>query len=106
MAKEQIAKVNLYVTAGQANPAPPVGPALVNDMAPEHLRGRYNATFGLLFGLSGSLAPLIAGAFFGAGAGGWWPFGIAVGCGIGLLGALNLGRHLTAAQDGRVSTTS
>lgn len=28
MAKEQIAKVNLYVTAGQANPAPPVGPAL------------------------------------------------------------------------------
>jgi large subunit ribosomal protein L11 len=28
MAKEQIAKVNLYVTAGAANPAPPVGPAL------------------------------------------------------------------------------
>ncbi|MBF0619761.1 MAG: 50S ribosomal protein L11 [Candidatus Omnitrophica bacterium] len=28
MAKEQIAKVNLYVTAGQANPAPPIGPAL------------------------------------------------------------------------------
>ncbi|NTV29732.1 MAG: 50S ribosomal protein L11 [Candidatus Omnitrophica bacterium] len=28
MAKELVAKVNLYVTAGQANPAPPVGPAL------------------------------------------------------------------------------
>ena len=28
MAKEIIAIVNLYVTAGQANPAPPVGPAL------------------------------------------------------------------------------
>ena len=28
MAKELAAKVNLYVTAGQANPAPPVGPAL------------------------------------------------------------------------------
>jgi large subunit ribosomal protein L11 len=28
MAKEIVAKVNLYVTAGQANPAPPVGPAL------------------------------------------------------------------------------
>lgn len=28
MAKEIAAKVNLYVTAGQANPAPPVGPAL------------------------------------------------------------------------------
>ncbi len=28
MAKELVAKVNLYVIAGQANPAPPVGPAL------------------------------------------------------------------------------
>ena len=28
MAKEILAKVNLYVTAGQANPAPPIGPAL------------------------------------------------------------------------------
>jgi large subunit ribosomal protein L11 len=28
MAKEQIGKVNLYVPAGQANPAPPIGPAL------------------------------------------------------------------------------
>ncbi len=28
MAKEIVAKVNLYVTAGQANPAPPIGPAL------------------------------------------------------------------------------
>ncbi len=28
MAKEIVAKVNLYVIAGQANPAPPVGPAL------------------------------------------------------------------------------
>jgi large subunit ribosomal protein L11 len=28
MAKELVAKVNLYVTAGLANPAPPVGPAL------------------------------------------------------------------------------
>ena len=84
----------------------PVGPALVNDMAPEHLRGRYNATFGLIFGLSGSLAPLVAGAFLGTGTGGWWPFAVAAGCGVGLLGALDLGRHLTAAQDGRVETTS
>lgn len=28
MAKEAVAKVKLYVPAGQANPAPPVGPAL------------------------------------------------------------------------------
>ena len=28
MAKEAIAQIKLYVPAGQANPAPPVGPAL------------------------------------------------------------------------------
>ncbi|MCA9401412.1 MAG: 50S ribosomal protein L11 [Candidatus Omnitrophica bacterium] len=28
MAKEAVAKIKLYVPAGQANPAPPVGPAL------------------------------------------------------------------------------
>ena len=28
MAKEVVAQIKLYVTAGQANPAPPVGPAL------------------------------------------------------------------------------
>ena len=37
MAKEVVAKIKLYVPAGQANPAPPVGPALgqhgVNIMA-------------------------------------------------------------------------
>lgn len=37
MAKEVIAQIKLYVSAGQANPAPPVGPALgqhgVNIMA-------------------------------------------------------------------------
>ena len=28
MAKEAVAQIKLYVPAGQANPAPPVGPAL------------------------------------------------------------------------------
>ena len=37
----------------------PVGPALVNEIAPEHLRGRYNAAAGLTWGLSGTLAPAI-----------------------------------------------
>ena len=37
----------------------PVGPALVNEIAPEHLRGRYNAAAGLAWGVSGTLAPAI-----------------------------------------------
>jgi MFS family permease len=35
----------------------PVGPALINDLAPEHLRGRYNAAFGLTWGIASALAP-------------------------------------------------
>jgi MFS family permease len=35
----------------------PVGGALVNEIAPEHLRGRYNAAAGLAWGASGTLAP-------------------------------------------------
>ena len=37
----------------------PVGPAIVNEIAPEHLRGRYNAAPGLTWGVSGSVAPAI-----------------------------------------------
>ncbi|HLX78358.1 MAG TPA: MFS transporter [Acidimicrobiales bacterium] len=35
-----------------------VAPALIADIAPAHLRGRYNGTFGLAFGISGMIAPL------------------------------------------------
>jgi len=42
----------------------PVGPALVNEIAPEHLRGRYNAAAGLAWGVSGTLAPAITALYF------------------------------------------
>ena len=35
-----------------------VAPALIADIAPAHLRGRYNGAFGLAFGLSGMIGPL------------------------------------------------
>jgi len=79
----------------------PVGPALVNDIAPEHLRGRYNAAQGLTWGVSGSVAPAITALYFAHGLGNWWPFstGVTALCG-GLL-MLNLRRHLSAKEDGR-----
>ena len=78
----------------------PLGPAIVNDMAPEHLRGRYNATQSLVWGVSATLAPAIAAAFFDNGLSQWWPLG--VGCATLVGGALmlNLRRHLSAAEDG------
>ena len=78
----------------------PVGPALVNDIAPEHLRGRYNAFAGLSWGLSGTLAPLIATLYFANHLGNWWPLGTGVTALIGGAMMLRLRRHLSAEDDG------
>jgi MFS family permease len=36
-----------------------VGPALVADLAPPHLRGRYNGVFGMSFGAAAFIAPIV-----------------------------------------------
>jgi len=79
----------------------PVGPALVNDIAPEHLRGRYNAAQGLTWGVAGSLAPAITGVYFANGLGNWWPLSTGLTALAGGLLMLNLRRHLSAREDGR-----
>jgi MFS family permease len=43
----------------------PTIPALVNDLAPDHLRGRYNALNSASFSLAAIIAPPIAGALVG-----------------------------------------
>lgn len=43
----------------------PTAPAVVNDFAPAHLRGRYNAISGLQWSISGIIGPAIAGTFLG-----------------------------------------
>ncbi|MGZ6753113.1 MAG: MFS transporter [Nocardioides sp.] len=43
----------------------PTIPALVNDLAPDHLRGRYNAVSSASFSLAAIIAPPIAGALIG-----------------------------------------
>jgi len=78
----------------------PVAPALLNDLAPEHLRGRYNAVQSLLWGVSGTLGPLITGLFLSADLGGTWALTLAVGCLLAALLAMRLRRHLTPGQDG------
>jgi MFS family permease len=42
----------------------PTAPALTNEIAPEQIRGRYNAMMGLQWNFAGVVGPLIAGFFF------------------------------------------
>ena len=79
----------------------PIMPAIVNDLAPEHLRGRYNSVQSLVWGISGALGPGLAGLLLGAGLVAVWIPLVVIGClGAGLL-ALGLRSHLTPALDGR-----
>jgi MFS family permease len=79
----------------------PVGPAIVNDIAPEHLRGRYNAAAGLSWGISGTLGPAIAAFYFDNHLGTWWPLGTGITALVGAGLMLSLRRHLSASEDGR-----
>ena len=78
----------------------PVGSAIVNEIAPEHLRGRYNAAAGLAWGISGTAAPAITALYFDNHLGNWWPFGTGVTALVGGSLMLNLRRHLSASEDG------
>jgi MFS family permease len=84
----------------------PVGSALVNDIAPEHLRGRYNAAAGLSWGVSGTLAPAITALYFSVHLGNWWPIGTGVTALVGGAMMMNLRRHISAHADGRVESST
>lgn len=80
----------------------PVGSALVNDIAPEHLRGRYNAAAGLSWGVSGTLAPAITALYFSVHLSNWWPIGTGLTALVGGFMMMDLRRHISASADGRV----
>ena len=80
----------------------PVAPALVNELAPEHLRGRYNALVGIVWSVSSALGALIAGLFFEFHAATLWTICLAAGALLGGLGVTTMRKVLTAEQDGRV----
>jgi len=82
----------------------PVGSAIVNDIAPEHLRGRYNAAAGLSWGISGTLAPAITALYFSVHLGNWWPIDTGITALVGGAMMMNLRRHISASADGRVVT--
>ena len=78
----------------------PVAPALLNELAPEHLRGRYNSFQSLLWGVSGAIGPLITGLFLSADLGRAWTLTLTAGCLLAAFIALRMRHHLTPGQDG------
>jgi MFS family permease len=64
--------------------AAPVGNAYVADLAPSHLRGRYQGAYGLMFAVGFVLAPALGTRLFA-----WSPTGLWVTCGaLGLISGL------------------
>lgn len=84
----------------------PVGTALVNEMAPEHLRGRYNAAAGMAWGVAGTLAPATTSIYFSLHLGNWWPIGTGVLALVGSAMMLNLRNTLSPSEDGRQVTVA
>ncbi|MEI6360990.1 MAG: MFS transporter [Actinomycetes bacterium] len=84
----------------------PIAPSLVNDLAPDHLRGRYNSVQGLVWGVAGALGPAITGVLLGGGHIIWWTVLITTGCLAAGVMAMRLGRRLSPELDGRVPASA
>jgi MFS family permease len=78
----------------------PTIPALVNDLAPDHLRGRYNALSTAAFSLAAIIAPMIAGWLIGHGGGGVYIAQLVIGCGAVAVVAAYLEPRLPAGVNG------
>lgn len=84
----------------------PIIPSLVNDLAPAHLRGRYNAVQSLTWGISGALGPAIAGLMLGAGLTAAWLALVVTGLLVAGGLALRMRARLTPALDGRLGDSA
>lgn len=82
----------------------PVAPAIVNDLAADDLRGRYNAAQSLLWTLAGTLSPMLAGVFLQRGAGLPWVGSLVIGCLLATVLFLGLRRRVSAHVDGRTAS--
>lgn len=78
----------------------PIGSALQNVIAPEHLRGRYNAIGGQVWVVAGAIGPAFSGLMLEMDLAIMWVFILAAGClGAGLLG-WRLKKVLSDVEDG------
>jgi MFS family permease len=88
----------VLLAAGETALAPTV-PALVNALAPDALRGRYNGALALAFTTGFIAGPLLAGAAIASGLGAALPGALAASCGLAAQAARRLRRHVPLALD-------
>jgi MFS family permease len=79
----------------------PTQPTVVNALATDELRGRYNALAGMVWGMSAVVAPVSAGPLLQLGLSGVWLALVITGCLVSSLIALSLRGLITREQDGR-----
>jgi MFS family permease len=79
----------------------PVAPAIVNDLAAEELRGRYNALQGMTWTVAMIVGPALAGLLIGNGLVHVWVACTVGGTALASVLFLRLRRHLSPLQDGR-----
>lgn len=80
----------------------PVTPAITNALAPDALRGRYNALSSMVFSATALVGPMTAAPLIGHGLGAIWLVLVVGGCLVAAGLATSLRAHLSAAQDGRL----
>ncbi len=78
----------------------PIAPAIVNDLAAEELRGRYNALQGMTWTVAMIIGPALAGLLIGNGLAHVWVACTVGGTAVAALLFWRLRSHLTRAQDG------
>lgn len=78
----------------------PTLPAMVNDLAPEHLRGRYNSASAGAFHLAEIVGPPFAGLLIGHGLSGWYAMALVAGCLVAAGCTLLVERRLSPAVNG------
>lgn len=82
-----------------------VGPTLTNELAPEHMRGRYNSVDGLIWVFAGAIGPALSGLMLQYELIAIWIGIIVTGQLLAGFMVLQLRRLLTPIQDGRISAT-
>jgi Major Facilitator Superfamily len=78
----------------------PLAPAIVNDLAREDMRGRYNALQGMTWTVGSIAGPAMAGLLIGHGHPNVWVLCVVAGTALAAVLFLDLRRHLSDAQDG------
>lgn len=78
----------------------PVAPAMTNDLAPDHLRGRYNAVGAAVFQMAAVLGPVVAGSLLGRRLPAVFVGVLLAGCAAMVLVLLRLERVIPAQANG------